>query len=125
MRVFVSEREINLNLIREEDTYVHLREENLIREEGKGNTEKEKERERKDMVSQEDNPSLMRTFRGHKGCISAVAFNPSLTQLVSSSKDSCLMLWNFKPQLRAFRFVGHKVQSTKESIRETCYQEMS
>jgi len=23
--------------------------------------------------------------------------------------DSCLMVWNFKPQMRAYRFVGHKV----------------
>ena len=23
--------------------------------------------------------------------------------------DSCLMVWNFKPNMRAYRFVGHKV----------------
>ena len=28
----------------------------------------------------------------------------------SGSVDSCLMLWNFKPKMRAYRFVGHKVK---------------
>lgn len=28
----------------------------------------------------------------------------------SGSMDSCLMVWNFKPQMRAYRFVGHKVR---------------
>jgi len=54
-------------------------------------------------------PSLERTFRGHKGAITSVSFNPNMKQLVSGSKDGCLMVWNFRPQLRAFRFVGHKV----------------
>ena len=31
-----------------------------------------------------------------------------MKQLVSGSADNCIMLWSFKPQLRAFRFVGHK-----------------
>jgi centriolar protein POC1 len=54
-------------------------------------------------------PSLERTFRGHKNYISSVAFSPTLKQLASGSGDNCIMLWNFKPQLRAFRFIGHKV----------------
>lgn len=29
--------------------------------------------------------------------------------LASGSMDSCLMVWNFKPNMRAYRFVGHKV----------------
>ena len=33
-----------------------------------------------------------------------------MTQLASSSLDHSVMIWNFKPQLRAFRFVGHKVE---------------
>ncbi len=32
-----------------------------------------------------------------------------MKQLVSGSLDGCVMVWNFKPQLRAFRFAGHKV----------------
>ncbi|KAI8898564.1 WD40-repeat-containing domain protein [Globomyces pollinis-pini] len=31
-----------------------------------------------------------------------------MSQLASSSMDHSVMIWNFKPQLRAFRFVGHK-----------------
>ena len=54
-------------------------------------------------------PTLERTFRGHKGCINSVAFSPTLKQLASASTDNSILLWNFKPQLRAFRFVGHKV----------------
>jgi centriolar protein POC1 len=54
-------------------------------------------------------PSLERTFRGHKDYITAVNFSPNLKYLASGGGDNCIMLWNFKPQLRAFRFIGHKV----------------
>jgi len=53
-------------------------------------------------------PSLQRTFRGHRSYVSSTAFSPTLKQLASGSGDNCIMLWNFKPQLRAFRFIGHK-----------------
>ena len=55
-------------------------------------------------------PNLERTFRGHKSYITSVAFSPSLKQLASGSGDNSVMLWNFKPQLRAFKFIGHKVR---------------
>lgn len=57
-------------------------------------------------------PSLERTFRGHKSYVTSTAFSPSLRQLASGGADNCIMLWNFKPQLRAFRFIGHKVGYT-------------
>ena len=53
-------------------------------------------------------PSLERSFRGHKDVITSVAFNPNMKQLITGGLDSCVMVWNFKLQLRAFRFVGHK-----------------
>ena len=53
-------------------------------------------------------PALERSFRGHKDAITSVAFNPNMKQLVSGGADGCVMVWNFKLQLRAFRFVGHK-----------------
>ena len=53
-------------------------------------------------------PTLERTFRGHRNYVTSVSFSPSLKQLASGSGDQCVMLWNFKPQLRAFRFIGHK-----------------
>eukprot|EP00951_Prasinocladus_malaysianus_P026912 scaffold240107_cov45-Prasinocladus_malaysianus.AAC.1 len=31
-----------------------------------------------------------------------------MKQLISGSLDGCIMVWNFKPQLRAYRFAGHK-----------------
>ena len=53
-------------------------------------------------------PSLERAFRGHKDAINASCFNPNMKQLVSGGADATVMVWNFKLQLRAFRFVGHK-----------------
>ena len=55
-----------------------------------------------------DDPSLERTFRGHRDAVTACAFNPNMKQLVSSSSDHSLMIWNFKPSMRAYRFAGHK-----------------
>tara|TARA_B110000208_G_C11732577_1_gene416949 strand:- start:3 stop:1511 length:1509 start_codon:yes stop_codon:yes gene_type:complete len=52
-------------------------------------------------------PTLERTFRGHRDAITAVAFEPTTKQIVSSSKDASIMVWNFKPQLRAYRYAGH------------------
>ncbi len=34
-----------------------------------------------------------------------------MKQLISGSLDSCVMVWNFKPSLRAYRFTGHKVKA--------------
>ena len=59
--------------------------------------------------SQPDDPTLERSFRGHKDAVTSVCFNPNMKQLISGSLDNCVMVWNFKPQLRAYRFVGHKV----------------
>lgn len=65
-------------------------------------------------------PSLERTFRGHKSYVTSVAFSPSLKQLASSAGDNCIMMWNFKPQLRAFRYIGHKVSMSKYLIWRAC-----
>ncbi|RLN26425.1 hypothetical protein BBJ28_00010591 [Nothophytophthora sp. Chile5] len=54
-----------------------------------------------------ENPSLERTFRGHKSAVTGVSFHPNVQQVASSSLDGVVMIWNFKPQLRAFRFRGH------------------
>ena len=63
------------------------------------------------VMSSDMDPALERSFRGHKDTVTSVAFNPNMKQLVSGSVDSTVMVWNFKPQLRAFRFAGHKVLS--------------
>lgn len=59
-------------------------------------------------------PTLERSFRGHKGAVTSVSFSPSLRQLASGAHDHIVMVWNFKPQLRAFRFMGHKVSRQTE-----------
>jgi hypothetical protein len=59
-------------------------------------------------------PTLERTFRGHRGAVNALAFNPNTRQLASGGSDNSVMVWNFKPQLRAFRFLGHTVGTSSE-----------
>lgn len=67
------------------------------------------------LLMQPDDPTLERSFRGHKDAVTSVAFNSNLKQLISGSLDNCVMVWNFKPQLRAFRFAGHKVSECNRS----------
>ena len=67
----------------------------------------------RDRMEDAADPSLERTFRGHRNYVSSVSFSPTLKQLASGAGDNCIMLWNFKPQLRAFRFIGHKVSLTR------------
>ncbi|KAJ3055835.1 POC1 centriolar protein A [Rhizophlyctis rosea] len=64
-------------------------------------------------------PTLERSFRGHKDVITGLAFKPSMTQVASASMDHSVMVWNFKPQLRAFRFVGHKAPVTSVDFSPT------
>ena len=56
----------------------------------------------------QEDPSLERHFKGHRDTVTSVSFNPNMKQLATGSMDSCLMVWHFKPQARAYRFVGHK-----------------
>ncbi|KAL5033564.1 hypothetical protein BDEG_21568 [Batrachochytrium dendrobatidis JEL423] len=70
-------------------------------------------------VLQMQDPTLERSFRGHKDVITGLAFKPSMTQLASTSMDHSVMIWNFKPQLRAFRFVGHKAPVTSVDFAST------
>lgn len=53
-------------------------------------------------------PSLKRSFKGHKEGVRSVCFNPNLKQVVSGSLDNTVMVWNFKANQRPFRFIGHK-----------------
>lgn len=67
--------------------------------------------------SSSTSPSLERSFRGHTGVVHSISFNPSLTQLASGGEDQLIYVWNFKPQLRAFKYTGH----TGKSIILTIY----
>lgn len=62
-------------------------------------------------------PSLVRTFRGHRGPVTSIDFAPDLRYLASGSADKCIMLWNLEPKLRAFRFVGHTVRRSVAAAR--------
>lgn len=64
-------------------------------------------------------PSLERSFRGHRDTVTSVCFNPNMKQLITGAQDSCVMVWNFKAQMRAFRFVGHKVRARAARSRAT------
>ncbi|XP_061495577.1 POC1 centriolar protein homolog B isoform X2 [Rhineura floridana] len=52
-------------------------------------------------------PILIRHFKGHKDAVTCVAFNPTTRGLATASLDRFLMIWNLKPNSKAFRFVGH------------------
>lgn len=52
---------------------------------------------------------VFRTFRGHTDHVTSLCFSPTLKQLVSGSADNTVMVWNFRPQLRSYRFEGHTV----------------
>ncbi|KAG8238122.1 hypothetical protein J437_LFUL012733 [Ladona fulva] len=55
-----------------------------------------------------EDPVLEHHFKGHKGPVNCLTFNPAQRQLASGSKDSTIMIWNFRKNTRAFRFYGHK-----------------
>ncbi|KAJ1513088.1 POC1 centriolar protein A [Coelomomyces lativittatus] len=57
-------------------------------------------------------PTLERSFKGHKETVTGLAFKPSMTQLASCSNDCTVMVWNFKPGMRPYRYIGHKAPVT-------------
>ena len=62
-------------------------------------------------------PSLERAFRGHRGGVAGLAFNPNMRQLVSAGLDGDVLVWNFKPSLRAYRFAGHTARPAPRGCR--------
>lgn len=62
----------------------------------------------------QEDPTMERHFKGHRDTVTSVSFNPNMKQLATGSMDSCVMVWHFKPQSRAYRFIGHKVLRTEE-----------
>jgi WD40 repeat protein len=58
-------------------------------------------------------PCLERSFRGHRGGVSSLVFNPNMRQLISGGLDGDVLVWNFKPSLRAYRFAGHTARELR------------
>jgi centriolar protein POC1 len=59
--------------------------------------------------SQSEDPELERTFIGHKDTVASVDFCPTMKRCASGSLDKVLMVFNFKPMMRAFKYFGHEV----------------
>lgn len=70
-------------------------------------------------------PALYRSFRGHTASVNSVHFGPSIQQveynslrraksatitaqqLASAGADNVVMIWNIRPSLKAYRYIGH------------------
>jgi WD40 repeat protein len=59
-------------------------------------------------------PALEQTLRGHRGVVNSLAFNCSGSQLASGANDNAVMVWNFRPQMRAYKYLGHTVRGGGE-----------
>jgi centriolar protein POC1 len=55
-----------------------------------------------------EDPTLERTYRGHHGTITDVSFCPSMKRMASVAMDSTLFVWNFKPNLRSYKYLKHE-----------------
>ena len=51
----------------------------------------------------------MNSFPFFLGKVFAASFNKNVDQIASGGSDETIMVWNLKPKLRAFKFLGHKV----------------
>lgn len=52
-------------------------------------------------------PSLERTFSGHRQSATSLSWAPNSTQLASGGADGSVVVWNLRAQQRAFKYVGH------------------
>lgn len=57
-------------------------------------------------------PSLEKSFTGNKSPINKVSFNPDKSQLACAGQDKTVMIWNFRPNTRTYRYHGHKDEVT-------------
>lgn len=75
------------------------------------NPSRSEQTESKHMASQNTapfSPSLQKSYRGHRSAVTGGSFHSSLTQIATSSLDGNVMVWSFKPTMRALRFSGHR-----------------
>lgn len=59
-----------------------------------------------------EDPQVVRSFRGHKNEITCLAVHPEMKQVMSGSLDSSIHVWSFKPEVRPFHYVDHKVPNS-------------
>ena len=53
-------------------------------------------------------PVIQRCFKANNDSISACIFTPDMRQCISGTEDGSIFVWNFKPEKRPFKFIGHK-----------------
>lgn len=61
-------------------------------------------------------PTYQGHFEGHNNAITALSFHPNAGQLVSSSLDKTVMIWQLKHWMPAYKFIAH----TKDVL-DVCY----
>ena len=61
-------------------------------------------------------PTIHRSFKGNNEIISSCIFTPNMKQCISGSENGNIFVWNFKPQMRPFRYTGHKGAITDLAI---------
>ena len=61
-------------------------------------------------------PTIHRSFKGNNETISSCIFTPNMKQSISGTENGNIFVWNFKPQMRPFRFSGHKGAITDLAI---------
>ena len=61
-------------------------------------------------------PIIHRSFKGNNETISTCIFTPNMKQAISGTENGNIFVWNFKPQMRPFKFSGHKGAITDLAI---------
>ena len=61
-------------------------------------------------------PTIHRSFKGNNETISTCIFTPNMKQSISGTENGNIFVWNFKPQMRPFKFSGHKGAITDLAI---------
>lgn len=54
------------------------------------------------------NPQSLKVLTGHKEKITRIEFNPNLKQLITTSNDAVVNVWNFRKNARPYVFDAHK-----------------
>ena len=61
-------------------------------------------------------PTIHRSFKGNNEIISTCIFSPNMKQSISGTENGIIFVWNFKPQMRPFKFSSHKGAITDIAI---------